>query len=106
MATALLSDLHLGCAPGCDLVRDAEIQARLLRALEPADTVVLLGDAFELRDRPMGEVVALAGPFIEELGAALGDAKLVIVPGNHDHRLAEPLLDRRSLGRPPELGLQ
>jgi Calcineurin-like phosphoesterase len=106
MATALLSDLHLGCAPGCDLVRDAEIQARLLRALEPADTVVLLGDAFELRDRPMGEVVALAGPFIEELGAALGDARLVIVPGNHDHRLAEPLLDRRSLGRPRELGLQ
>jgi predicted phosphodiesterase len=104
--TALLSDLHLGCSPGVDLARDPEIRARLLAELETADQVVLLGDAFELRDRPMGEVVELAGPFLEELGGALGDRRLVIVPGNHDHRLAEPLLDRRSLGRPRRLGLE
>src|SRR5919106_4698257 len=106
MPTALLSDLHLGSLPGCDLARDAEIRALLLAELEGADRVVLLGDTFELRDRPVGEVVELAAPFFADLGEALSDAEVVIVPGNHDHRLAEPLLERRALGRSRGLGLE
>jgi predicted phosphodiesterase len=104
--TALLSDLHLGSLPGSDLARDPEIRARLLGELEGADRVVLLGDTFELRDRPLAEVMGLAMPFFEELDEALGDASLVLVPGNHDHRLAEPLLERRALGRSRGLGLE
>ena len=77
----------------------------LLDELSGADRVVLLGDVLELRDRPAGEIIELASPFLELLGTALGGGEVVLVPGNHDHRLAEPLLDRHSLGRPAQLGL-
>lgn len=51
---------------------------------------MLLGDALELRNRPVGEVLAAAEPVFARLGEALGDRPVVIVPGNHDH----PLLSR------------
>jgi hypothetical protein len=35
-------------------------------------------------------------PFFRALGEAAGDARITIVPGNHDHRLAWPLTDGRS----------
>lgn len=106
MRTAIVSDLHLGTLVGADLVRDEEIRRALVAELGEADRVVLLGDLLELRDLPAGEIVELATPFLAELGEALGDREVVMVPGNHDHRLAEPLLERRSLGRPARLGLE
>ena len=66
-----------------------------------ADRVVLLGDVVELRDRPIGAAFDLARPFFEELGAAIGAVEVTLVPGNHDHRLAEPLLDELSLAAAP-----
>lgn len=106
MRTAIVSDLHLGTIVCADLARDPEICVTLLDELAGADRVVLLGDVLELRDRPAGEIVEQASPFLELLGTAMGGGEVVLVPGNHDHRLAEALLDRRSLGRPERLGLE
>jgi hypothetical protein len=99
MRTAIISDLHLGAASSTDLAADPDSRAILLEELQGADRIVLLGDTLELRDRPLGEVLELATPFLRDLGEAAGTSELILVPGNHDHRLAEPLLDRQALGR-------
>ena len=93
MRTALVSDLHLGSIGGNDIVREPERRERLVAALEDADRVVLLGDALELRQRPVAAVLEIARPLFEALGRALAGRRLVIVPGNHDHGLAGPWLD-------------
>jgi hypothetical protein len=71
------------------------------------ERLVLLGDALELRQGPLREALAAARPFFQEAGAALGaDGEIVVVPGNHDHALAAPWLERRHRdGVPPPLGL-
>jgi len=106
MRTAIVSDLHLGGAAGEDVLREPAIRAAMLAEIGAADRVVLLGDAVELRDLPLGVALAAARPFFEELGEALGDREVVLVPGNHDHRFAEPLLDQLSLSGPSRLGLE
>ncbi len=106
MRTAIVSDLHLGAASGEDVLRDPAIRRVLLEEIGGADRVVLLGDVVELRDLALGVALDSARPFFEELGEALGEREMTIVPGNHDHRLAEPLLDRLSLAGASELGLE
>ncbi len=106
MRTAIVSDLHIGSLTSADLARDPEICVTLLDELSGADRVVLLGDVLELRDRPAGEILDLASPFLELLGTAVGGGEVILVPGNHDHRLAEPLLDGHAMGRPQRLGLE
>lgn len=106
MRTAIVSDLHLGTFIGEDLLRDAEIRRTLLEEIRSADRVVLLGDILELRELPLASVLGVAQPFFEELGEAMGDGEVLLVPGNHDHRLAEPLLDGLALSPEPELGLE
>ena len=97
MRTAIVSDLHLGSAAGEDLLRDRGIRELLLERLSCADRLVLLGDTLELRDLPIAEVLERARPFFEGLGDAMGGRDVVLVPGNHDHRLADPLLERLDL---------
>ena len=107
MRTAIVSDLHLGSAFGEDVLRDADIRRALFEEIAAADRVVLLGDVVELRERPLGVALPAARPFFEELGEVLGDrAPVILVPGNHDHRFAEPLLDELSLSGHPVLGLE
>ncbi len=106
MRTAIVSDLHLGAASGEDVLNDAAVRRLLFAELAGADRVVLLGDVVELRDQPLGSALARVRPFFEELGAALGEREVTIVPGNHDHRLAEPLLDALSLDGGGRLGLE
>ncbi|HYJ21558.1 MAG TPA: metallophosphoesterase [Solirubrobacterales bacterium] len=106
MRTAIISDLHLGAASGEDVLRDPAVRRLLLEEIAGADRVVLLGDVVELRDLALGVALDSARPFFEELGEALGEREVTIVPGNHDHRLAEPLLDRLSLAGAGELGLE
>jgi hypothetical protein len=106
MRTAIISDLHLGLASGGDVLRDPGVRSILLEEIAGADRVVLLGDVVELRERALGASLNLARPFFEDLGAALGEAEVAIVPGNHDHRFAEPLLDRLSLEGGAALGLE
>ncbi len=93
MRTAIVSDLHLGGGHGEDLLRDPDLRAILLDEIAGADRVVLLGDAIELRDLPVAQAMELARPFFEELGRAMAGNEVVLVPGNHDHRFAEPLLE-------------
>lgn len=101
MKTAIISDLHLGVTSGGDVLRDPTIRAVLLEELRGAERLVLLGDIVELRERPLGAALEHALPFFTELGAALGDIEVILTPGNHDARFAEPLLDRLSLEDAP-----
>lgn len=105
MRTAVISDLHLGVASDEDVLRDPAVRRLLFEEIAGADRLVLLGDAVELRNLPLGPSLARARPFFEELGEALGEASVTLVPGNHDHRLAEPLLDGLSIAG-ERLGLE
>ena len=106
MRTAIVSDLHLGLTNRGDVARDAGIRRSLFEEIAAADRVILLGDVVELREMPLGPALERSRPFFEELGQMLGDREVTIVPGNHDHRLAEPLLDDLSLDGIPALGLE
>jgi hypothetical protein len=97
MRTAIVSDLHLGSGYGEDLLRDAGVRRALFDEIAAADRLVLLGDVLELRELPLPAILDAARPFFEELGEALAGRPIVLVPGNHDHRLAEPLLERLAL---------
>lgn len=106
MRTAIVSDLHLGLTSGSDVLRDAGIRRALLDEIGGADRVVLLGDVVELREMPVGPALERARGFFEELGEALGEREVTIVPGNHDHHFAGPLLDELSLAGAAPLGLE
>jgi hypothetical protein len=56
---------------------------------------VLLGDVLELRGTPVARVLERAGPVLAAIGEAAGDAQVVVVPGNHDHRPAADWIERR-----------
>jgi predicted phosphodiesterase len=99
--TVVVSDLHLSTTSGRDLLRHAEPRAALRDRVKGADHVVLLGDVVELRQTPLDVALTEAEPFFRELGRAAGGAPVTIVAGNHDHRLAAPLLDaQRADGLP------
>jgi len=95
--TVVLSDLHLASSGGIDLLRRREFRESLWAGLEGADEVILLGDAVELRDLPLAAAIDIARPFFDELGAAIGDGRVVVVPGNHDHHFLDTWLERRRL---------
>jgi len=91
--TVVVSDLHLGVRAGNDVSRRPEVRARLAETARGADRLVLLGDVFELRERPLAEILPFARPLFADLAAALAPgAEMVIVPGNHDHALVAPLV--------------
>jgi len=101
-----VSDLHLGLSSGADLLRRESFRAVLAEAIAGVDRLVLLGDVLELRDRPLRAALDAAGPAFADLVAALDGGELVIVPGNHDHHLIEPWLDRRALDGSEPLTLE
>lgn len=104
--TIVLSDLHLGSGGDIDLLRRPELRQALWTEIEGVDEVILLGDVVELRDRPLPDALALARPFFDELGSALGAGSVVVVPGNHDHHLLDDWLERRRLDGDAPLGLE
>ncbi len=107
MRTAVISDLHLGKRAGNDLLARPAAREALFAGIAGVEQVVLLGDVLELRDLAVAEVLERARPFLDELGEALEGARVVIVPGNHDHQLASEWLERRrQRARPPKLGLE
>ncbi|HEX7058505.1 MAG TPA: metallophosphoesterase [Solirubrobacterales bacterium] len=106
MRTAIVSDLHLGSQSGEDLLRDAAIRRTLLEEIGDADRVVLLGDVLELRELPLAEALEISRPFFEELGEKMGGGEVLLIPGNHDHRLAEPVLENLAFNGAPALGLE
>ena len=104
--TAIVSDLHLGVGSEADLLRHPRYRRRLLERLDGVDRLILLGDLLELRDRPLPEVLQTAAPTLRGLGEAMAGRELVLVPGNHDHHLIEPWLERRGLDGAPPLELE
>ena len=101
LRTALVSDLHLGSVSERDLLRIPAVREALLEAVAGADELVLLGDVFELFELPLALALERARPFLEVLGEAMAGRRVVVVPGNHDHRLAEVLLESHALEEKP-----
>ena len=97
MRTAVVSDLHLGILAAADVARDGTPLAHLVDAVSGSDRLVLLGDIVEMRERPLPKALEVARPVFEQLGRALAGRRVVLVPGNHDHALAEPWLARLRL---------
>ena len=95
--TAVVSDLHLGGLAGADVAREGRPLAALVEAISDVDRLVLLGDVVELRERPLAEALEVTRPVFEEIGRAMAGRPVVLVPGNHDHALAEPWLARLRL---------
>ncbi len=89
------------------LRKDPDRLRALLEALEGVQRLVLLGDVVELRQGPVRDALRAAGPVLAEIGAALGaGGEVVLVPGNHDHRLLSGWAERRArVVAPPTLGL-
>ena len=106
MRTLVISDLHLGSRDGVDVLRRPVALDALLQRVEGADRLVLLGDVLELRHGPLRDAMAAAEPVLGAIGERLGDAEVVLVAGNHDHRLVAPWLEARGHdGPPPPLGV-
>lgn len=99
----VVSDLHLGSASDSDLLREpGPAQDALLGALDGIERLVVAGDLLELRHGPARTVLERARPFLARLGAALGpDRELLVLAGNHDHRMVRPWLLRRRLAGQP-----
>lgn len=99
----VVSDLHLGSAADADLLRDpGPAQDALLGALDGVERLVVAGDLLELRHGPARTVLDRARPFLARLGAELGpDRELLVLAGNHDHRMVRPWLLRRRMDGEP-----
>jgi len=93
--TLVVSDLHLGARTHVDVLRRPAALAALCSALGAVDRLVILGDLLELRHGPAHEALDAARPVLGAIAAALGDGEVVIVPGNHDHRVIAPWLEQR-----------
>ena len=96
MATAILSDLHLGAAHGDDLLRYPFFCDLLREQLDGVDHIVLLGDILDLRFQQLEDALLLATPFLTMLGDALREARhprVTYIPGNHDYHYAVRLIE-------------
>jgi len=93
VSTAIVSDLHLGATSGRDVLRLPEPRKRFVSALAAADRIVVLGDLLELRERPVARVLEAAAPALEALREVAEGKELLVTAGNHDHQLADPLLE-------------
>lgn len=105
VTTAIVSDLHLGTVSGMDVARRPEARSRLVEVAAGADRLVLLGDLLELRERPSAAVLEDVAPVLRELGEATAGRQVLIVPGNHDHQLVAPALERTRLAHDRSLPL-
>ncbi len=102
--TLVISDLHLGLREQGDVLRRPAVLAALVEHLRSVDRLVLLGDTIELRHGPQRDAFADAAPVLARLGAAV--PRIVLLPGNHDHQLLAPWLERRARSAaPPPLKL-
>ncbi len=104
----MISDLHIGASTGADLLRRPALREPLMEAVRGVDRLVILGDGLELRDGPHRDALALAAPFFEEVGRALGaDGELIVTAGNHDHGMVAGWIDGRLMTEPSGfLGLE
>lgn len=88
MRTLVISDLHLGSRLGRDVLRRPAALEALKAQLDRTDRLVLLGDVIEMLEGRPRAAFEDARPVLRELGRSMGrDREIVVVPGNHDHRL-------------------
>jgi len=108
MRTVVISDLHLGTPHASDLLRRPALREPLLDLLRGSHRLVILGDGLELRNAPQREAPEIAGPFLEDVGRALGsDGEVLMLGGNHDHALVSGWIDGRLRTEPAGfLGLE
>lgn len=86
--TLVISDLHLGSRLGRDVLRRPAALEVLLGELTGIDRLVLLGDVVEMLEGRPRAAMDDAEPVLRELGRAMGrEREIIVVPGNHDHRL-------------------
>lgn len=104
MTTAVISDLHLGSGASC--LTSATVRKHLHAALTGVDRLVLLGDVLALRGGRLHDVLARAVPTLQEIVGSMGGREVVFVPGNHDHVVAERLLEERARSNGRPTGLQ
>ena len=91
MRTLIVSDLHLGIPSKRDSLRSPRARDALLERARGADRVVLLGDTIELTETTLERALAVARPFFERLGSALGEpGEVILTAGNHDRDLVLP----------------
>jgi hypothetical protein len=97
--TLVVSDLHLGANSGIDLLRaPGPARDALFEAVDDVGRLVVAGDLLELRHAPPRTILERARPFLRALGERLGpDRELLLLAGNHDHRVVRPWLDARRL---------
>lgn len=105
MTTAVLSDLHVGSVRTRSVATEPGSLATIRGRLEGVEHVVLLGDVLELRESPLGDALAAAEPLFRALADAVGGGRVTIVPGNHDHHLAAPLVEEHRLNGAGRLAL-
>lgn len=97
--TVVISDLHIGARDRQSVVEQPAVRKRLLEALTPGDTLVLLGDTVELARPGHERSVTVAAPILRELGERIGaDGRIVLLPGNHDHALIADWARRQGTG--------
>lgn len=101
MRTAIISDLHLGSGSDSDLLRRESILERFCEASADCERLVLLGDTIELRDVPIDVAMERVRPFFQRVGEAFAGGEVILVPGNHDHRLLGHWLERVREGERP-----
>lgn len=97
MNTLVISDLHIGTSNSSDLLRNENVRECLKQQLLTTERLVLLGDIVELRHGAPQQSVDLAGIVLKDLSEALpADAKIIFVPGNHDHALINQWLKEKT----------
>ena len=97
MTTAVLSDLHAGALRKRSLAVEPDSLAVLRERVAGVDHLVLLGDVLELREPTLAEALAASEPLFRALGEAMDGGRVTLVPGNHDHHLAAPVVEARRL---------
>ena len=102
MKTAIISDLHLGvdraAATCCATPRSGPFCSRSCAAPTAWSCSATWSSCANGRSARRSTWRCPPSP---RLGAAVGDVEVVLVPGNHDARLAEPLLDGLSIAGAP-----
>ena len=102
----LVSDLHLGTRAGADLAAPAAFRgAAGARGSRVPTRSCCWATSSSCATGPSPRCSSVARPFFDELGEAVGDGRIVVVPGNHDHQLLAPWLERRRIAARP-LGLE